>query len=121
MENFNAFQWIPVSEQLPDEGQYVLIWVGTCQVARIKKGISEEERAAMKRGQLNDPETVYWEPKRGSFKVKRSSIYGSADVHGNNLVPYHWYANGGPMEWFGQDVTHWAYLPDGPVEESKIN
>ena len=101
-----------VSERLPDEGKYVLIWCGKWQVARIEKGISEEERASMKRGEIPDPEEYRWSGNTGLIKCKRSDLYKECDVFGNNLVPYHWYANGGPMNWFGQDVSHWGYLPE---------
>lgn len=101
-----------VSERLPDEGEYVLIWCGTWQVATIRKGISEEERASMKRGETPDPEEYCWSGNTGLIKCKRSSLYKECDANGNNLVPYRWYANGGPMKWFGQDVSYWAYLPE---------
>ena len=42
-------EWIPVTERLPEENEYVMIWCGECQIARIEKGISEEQRKAMKR------------------------------------------------------------------------
>ena len=36
------------------------------------------------------------------------------DQHGNNKVPYGWYwCNSG--HWFGQEVSHWMYLPKAPV------
>jgi hypothetical protein len=121
------FTWIPVADHLPEERKedgtplYVLIWCGSCQIARIKKGISEEDRAAMKRGELHDPDEYGWSASTGTIKYKRSDVYRESDVCGNNLVPYHWFANGGPMNWFGQDVTHWAYLPDGPVNKTELN
>ena len=103
-------EWISVKDRLPEENEYVLIWcIGEIQVARIEKGISEEERAKMKRGELPDPEI-----RRGR---KRSSCYFGCDVQGNNEVPYRWEANGGPMDWFGQDVTHWMPLPQPPKGE----
>lgn len=107
-------EWIPVSEQLPRENEYVLVWCGSVQVAKIEKGISEEERAAMRRGELPDPEIYGWTRIGGWTPSKRSSVYYGCDVQGNNKVPYRWKANGGPMEWFGQDVTHWMSLPEPP-------
>jgi hypothetical protein len=121
------FTWISVADHLPKETKedgkplYVLIWCGSCQIARIKKGISEEERAAMKCGKIPDPYEYGWSASTGTIKYKRSDVYKGYDVHCNNLVPYRWYAPGGPMDWFGQEVTHWAYLPDGPVIKFELN
>lgn len=101
-------EWIPCSERLPEENEYVMIWCGECQIARIEKGISEEQRKAMKRGELDDPCETGWTLSSGYFTLKRSESYKACDEQGNNRVPYCWYANGGPMRWFGQDVTHWS-------------
>jgi hypothetical protein len=109
-----AQEWISVDERLPEENEYVMIWCGKCQIARIEKGISEEKRKAMKRGELDDPCETGWTLSSGYFTLKRSQSYKACDEQGNNRVPYCWYANGGPMQWFGQDVTHWAYLPKPP-------
>ena len=113
LQEHDENRWIPVTELLPEENHYVLIWCGSIQVAEIIKGITEEERAKMKRGELPDPEIGGWKG------IKRSSVYTSADVHGNNKVPYRWKANGGPMEWFGQKVTHWKPLPAPPKEDEE--
>ena len=111
-------RWIPVTERLPEDGEYVFVWCrGECQVARIEKGISEEERMAMRRGELPDPEIMGWTLSDGWRAGKRSRCYYGCDVQGNNKVPYMWKANGGPMEWFGQDVTHWMHLPEAPKGE----
>lgn len=107
--------WISVKSRLPEEDEYVLIWVdGDCQVARIEKGISIADREKMKNGELPDPCETVWNRSDGYHEVRRSKLYCGADEHGNNLVPYRWKANGGPMEWFGQEVTHWMPLPEGP-------
>ena len=119
--------WIPVTDHLPEERKedgtplYVLIWCGSYQIARIVKGISEEDRAAMKRGEIPDPDVYGWSAYTGTIKYKRSDAYWETDVHGNNRVPYKWYSNGGPMQWNGQEVTHWAYLPDRPVTVYELN
>lgn len=119
-------KWIPVVDHLPEETKedetplYVLIWCGSCQIARISKGISEEERIAMRCGEIPDPIECGWSASTGIIKYKRSDVYREADVFGNNLVPYRWYSNGGPMNWFGQDVTHWAYLPGDPALNSEL-
>ncbi len=110
-------EWISVKDRLPEENEYVMIWCGECQIAKIEKGISEEQRKAMKRGELDDPFETGWTLSRGYFTLKRSQSYKACDEQGNNRVPYCWYANGGPMKWFGQEVTHWAYLPMPPKEE----
>lgn len=103
---------------LPEENEYVLIWcIGKIQVARIEKGISEEERAKMKRGELPDPEIMGWTLADGWRVSKRSNCYFGCDVQGNNKVPYCWKANGGPMHWLGQNVTHWMPLPEAPEGE----
>lgn len=113
----NCITWISVTDRLPEEGKYVLIWCGEFQIARIEKGISEQERLQMKQGILSDPLEYGWSSSSGLKSYKRSDVYKSCDVSGNNLVPYRWYANGGPMNWKGQDVSHWAYLPDSPVSD----
>ena len=110
-------EWISVKDRLPEENEYVMIWCGECQIARIEKGISEEQRNAMKRGELDDPYETGWTLSSGYFTLKRSQSYKACDEQGNNRVPYCWYANGGPMKWFGQEVTHWAYLPQPPKGE----
>lgn len=107
-------EWISVDERLPEENVYVLIAVeNSIQVARIIKGISEEEREKMKNGELPDPEELCFAADK-IITLRRSQLYRSGDVWGNNLVPYYWKANGGPMEWFGQNITHWMPLPEAP-------
>ena len=107
-------EWISVEERLPEEGKYVIVWVGSAQVARIEKGITEEERQKMKNGEIEDRIEYGWSQSTGFMPLKRSDLYKSCDVFGNNLVPYCWKANGGPMEWFGQNVTRWMPLPEPP-------
>ena len=60
-------EWISVKDRLPEENKYVMIWCGECQVARIEKGISEEQRKAMKRGELDDPCETGWALSSGYF------------------------------------------------------
>ena len=110
-------EWISVDDRLPNENQYVMIWCGECQIARIEKGISEEQRKAMRRGELDDPCETGWTSSSGYFTLKRSQSYKACDEQGNNQVPYCWYANGGSKKWFGQEVTHWAYLSQPPKGE----
>ena len=113
-------QWISVNERLPEENDCVLILMGSLiEIARIEKGISEEERRKMKSGELPDKEEFGYIPDRPIFTVKRSDSIKPADQWGNNLVPYKWYARSGPMQWFGQYVSHWMELPELPPIETK--
>ena len=108
-------EWISVSDKLPEEKEYVLIAMhDVIEVARIEKGISQEERRKMKSGEIPDAEEFGYEPGKPPFVVKRSDSIKAADQEGNNLVPYIWRARSGPMEWFGQYVTHWMMLPKPP-------
>jgi hypothetical protein len=111
--------WISVEDELPEENKYVLIWVGEVQVARIEKGITEEDRDKMRKGEIEDKIECGWSLPTGTMPSKRSEIYKECDVRWNNLVPYCWKANGGPMSWFGQDVTHWRPLPENPSKEAE--
>lgn len=38
------------------------------------------------------------------------------EIRDNNKKTYSWYSTVGPMHWFGQNVTHWAKLPNPPEE-----
>lgn len=109
-----AAKWIPVDERLPEEGEFVLIYVGEIQVARLEKGISIADRNRMKEGVIADPIVGYsdWDKR----PVKRSDVFKRCDEQGNNKVSYIWIANGGPMQWFGQYATHWMPLPQPPNE-----
>ena len=116
-KGYRKQEWISVDERLPEEGKYVIVWVGSVQVAKIEKGITEEERQKMKNGEVEDRIEYGWSQSTGCMPLKRSNLYKACDVHGNNRVPYCWNANGGPMEWFGQNVTHWMPLPEPPKGE----
>lgn len=107
-------KWISTCWELPREEVPVLIWDGGCHVAKIRRGISEETRAAMKRGEIDDPVTEYWSASSGTVLLKRSEMYTSADVHGNNLVPYCWDEAAGGHSWRGQDIKFWMPLPPKP-------
>ena len=108
-------EWISVKDRLPEEGEYVLIYTGSFQVARIEKGISVAERELMDKGDIENPTEHGWNLSEGYFTVKRSEVYKACDEHLNNRVAFCWYANGGPMTWFGQDVTHWMKL-EKPIQ-----
>lgn len=113
-KGYRKQEWISVEERLPEENEYVLVWVGKVQVARIEKGITEEYRKKMASGEVADEIEYGWSLSTGITSLKRSKTYRDCDVQGNNKVPYCWKANGGPMKWFGQDVTHWMPLPEAP-------
>lgn len=115
-------EWISVKDKLPKENEYVLILMGShVEVARIEKGISQEERNKMKSGELPDKEEFGYIPGRPIFTIKRSDAIKQADEWGNNTVPYKWYAQSGPMQWWGQCVTHWMPLPEPPKHGGNKN
>lgn len=118
--------WISVDVLLPEEKEYVLIFgprTGGMQVARIEKGISREEREKMRRGEIENPliSVSGGNFDTGRKAVYRSNLYYGFDEDGNNKKPYRWYANGRPMDWFGQDVSHWMPLPEEPDHRKKSN
>ena len=109
-----SLQWIPVDTELPPEDQYVLVWHGGYQIAKLVRGISKDERSKMRAGELDDPVEEVWSYNTGAELMKRSAIYKGCDEHGNNARPYCWYLNFNGNALFGQNVSHWAYLPDQP-------
>ena len=111
-------QWIPVHEQLPVEGVYVLCLRdnGDIGVFRMVCGISAAEREKMKAGLLDDPmHGPDWCLSDGFTFSKRSRMYTQADEWGNNLVPYAFIPQSGPGRLFGQEVSHWMPTPAAPV------
>jgi len=118
-------KWISVTEKLPPDGIYVLVhltkdnWKDSSDpkgvyhdVAKMKKGISKEEREKMKSGELSDPSDLYGFP--GDLRsVKRSDIYKAGDEDGNNLRPYSWHTFG-PSAYSGQEVDYWMEIPSLP-------
>lgn len=100
-------EWISVDDRLPEENEYVMIWCGELQIAKIEKGISKKERELMKNGEINDPVEIGWNASGGYRQLRRSELYRACDEGWNNRVPYCWYVNGGMMKLFGQNVTHW--------------
>lgn len=116
--DYRKQEWISVKDRLPEENEYVMIWCGEFQIAKIEKGITEKERELMKSGEINDPVEIGWNMSDGHFKLKRSESYRACDEGFNNKVPYCWYVNGGMMKLFGQNVTHWMPLPDLPQKEA---
>lgn len=112
-KGYRKQEWISVEDDLPNEGEDLLIWIGSSKSARIRKGITEEERQKMRNGELSNPKNVYWCLSQGDTLIERSEIYTSADVHGNNLVPYCWELDGGNTL-FGQHVKYWMHQPQPP-------
>lgn len=122
----NQLEMIPVSSDLPPEGEYVLIYAPDrpwhddtdqahvkMKVAKLVKGISLKEREDLNKTHI--PETVLSMPNGSRLETCGVSIrFG--DEHENNKVPYAW-ETFGPNSFFGQEVTHWAYLPDEPNAE----
>lgn len=88
----NNKQWINTKKQLPNNNQKVIILTNNndIQIAIFYKGHTKEE-------------------------CEKINAYSFEDQGGNNLVPYAWKADGGPMKWFGQDVLYWMELPDLPL------
>ena len=120
---------IRVEDRLPENNEYVLIHLTITnwkdkddtggkrfwRVAKFIRGISKEEREAMKQGRVYDPieigRTCPTPPGEWvSHETRRSNVHKSEDESGNNLVPYCW-DEFGPGNRFGQDVDLWAELP----------
>lgn len=119
IEALKAQEWTPCNKKLPEEKTKVLICVGCeIQVAEIIKGITEETREKMKRGEIEDPDVKGWNSADGWTTFKRSRAYEPGDVHGNNLLPYAWDGDG-PAQWFGQDADAWMPLPKPYREDGK--
>lgn len=106
-------EWISVEDDLPNEGEDLLIWIGSAKSARIRKGITEEERQKMRNGELPNPKNEYWCGSKGYVSIERSEIHKEEDIWGNNLVPYCWELDGG-YTLFGQQVKYWMPLPEAP-------
>ena len=115
-------EWISVEDRLPPERKYVLIYVNKDNwishsdpkgiyycTATLCKGISIEEREAMKRGDLPD--------KKYRGETLRSAVFTEGDEYGNNTVPYCW-VDTGSGNLFGQEVDYWMPLPEPPKEIS---
>lgn len=102
-------RWIPVTEKLPKENVYVLVWCGEVKIARIIRGISKEQRVKMQEGTIDNPVSYGWNLSNGYFEIKRSESYRACDENGNNKVPYCWNCIYGEM--FGQNVKAWMPLP----------
>lgn len=109
--------WISCNDRLPEEGVRVLGWNGSYQIVKVEKGITEEQREKMKAGLMDDPVETGWCKSQGWFQIKRSESIKSADVWGNNAVPYCWRTNDGETI-FGQNILYWMPLPSPPYCEA---
>lgn len=92
--------WVDCSVLLPDDKQKVLIFV--CNPNSYDYS--------------NEPDTIFTAHFRKGKLPKNGEIIEFADQHGNNHVPYRW-DGPGPIDWFGQDVSHWMTLPPEPGGE----
>lgn len=117
--------WIEIksTEDLPEQNKYVIgkhnrgTWIDkddqenvNTVVVKLIKGLSEEDRALMEEGKIENPLIEGWNKSEGTHFIKKSKLYSGADVSGNNLVPYNW-ETFGPDSFFGQTITHWMKIP----------
>lgn len=107
-------EWISVEDRLPEENVAVLIWSRSISIAKLEKGITMAKREAMKKGEIDDPESIGWNSSNGWFWIKRSDAIRPCDEWGNNLKPYCWETVCGVGQYFGQDVKYWMPLPEKP-------
>ena len=108
--------WISTAAMLPPEGQELLVWTGTPHIAKRVRGISQEEREKMRRGEIDDPVRLDWSfvgelPRQ--YESRRSEVHEAADEWGNNHKPYNWQTQG-RGQLYGQSVEWWMPLPPGP-------
>ena len=120
--------WRSTNDSLPEEGKYVLIhlskdnWhdggdpVGVnCKVAKLKLGISLEQRALLRLQEEADG-MVAENNGFGSIWPGRSGRYAFGDEGMGNCVPWAW-DTFGPSKYFGQDVDLWMEIP--PIQKNK--
>ena len=123
----NKNTWINIVDELPPEGEYVLVHLSKdnwgdkrdpegvyFKVAMITHGISQSDRKKMKKGTLPDPIRIGMTCLNGGMcdqriEHKRSECYYSEDEGGNNLVPYGW-RSFGASTYFGQEVDYWQRI-----------
>lgn len=108
--------WISTEVELPPEGQAVLVWDGGLHIAKLTRGITQETREKMRRGEIGDPVCVGWSFVGGNptqHKRRRSEVHEAADEWGNNHKPYNWQTQG-HGQLYGQDVKWWTQLPTAP-------
>ena len=103
----NTIEWKDITKELPFHGETVLIWVpkdrvidAHIHISTFNRGITKAERFILKNN-----------------NHVRCEMYRGEDEEGNNLKDY-CFEN---AHYFGQEVSHWAYLPSGPDEEEIIH
>ena len=103
----NTIEWKDITKELPFHGETVLIWVpkdrvidSHIHISTFNRGITKAERYILKNNN------------HARYKVCRGE-----DEEGNNLKDY-CFEN---VHYFGQEVSHWAYLPSGPNEDEVIH
>lgn len=89
-------EWIDVHEALPEDGDVVLIYTNKTNVHGRGGRLMREHVATFCKG-------------RTHAEVEASGRQEFADECGNNRRPFRWDGNG-PCAWWGQDVTHWAWI-----------
>ena len=118
--------WVDASKHLPDAGKYVLVhltkdnWRDSedqagvyFKIAKLRRGISLDERARMKAGELPDPDSHGWIAPDDQWQrvtSRRSDTYKGEDEYGNNQRPYCW-KSFGPDSYWGQEVDYWMPIP----------
>ena len=124
--------WVDASKHLPDAGKYVLVhltkdnWRDSedqagvyFKIAKLRRGISLDERARMKAGELPDPDSHGWIAPDDQWQrvtSRRSDTYKGEDEYGNNQRPYCW-KSFGPDSYWGQEVDYWMPIP--PLSPNK--
>ena len=103
----NKIEWKDITKELPFHGETVLIWVpkdrvldAHIHISTFYRGITKKERQML-----------------NNINHFRGKITKSEDETENNLKDY-CFSN---ESYFGQEVSHWAYLPSGPDEEPIIH
>lgn len=106
-----TINWLRCDKELPcDDEKVLIIYDNEIQTAIFEKGITEEERGKMEKGEIPNTVEYGWCLSQGLVSNKRSDIIKSCDKFGNNLVPYCW--NVGGHRLFGQEVDYWAHFPN---------
>jgi len=84
-ESFNYGTWISCEEQLPENGQMVIVYRGNPD-------------------HTGDDSTI--------FVAEFVEIEDEYNSNSNNKKSYEWIEN--PSTYFGQEITHWMPLPEKP-------
>jgi hypothetical protein len=90
-ESFNYGTWISCEEQLPENGEQVLVYRP-----------NPSHRVSTKLGN----------PKSNIFVAEFEQIEDRFRSNPNNEKPYTWHNL--PSSYFGQEITHWMPLPVKP-------